>query len=180
MKVLVVRGCLLGALLAACACGGNATPAAPPELASIPITDVNPASDVVEVNLLARPGETRFLAGKPAQIWGYADGAVAEPRALVPGPLIEARQGDTVIVHFTNMLPEATTIHWHGIRVPNGSDGTHATQHLIQPGETFDYQFVAVDAGTFWYHPHHHSDVQIERGLAGALVVSGGVDVPVD
>jgi FtsP/CotA-like multicopper oxidase with cupredoxin domain len=78
------------------------------------------------------------------------------------------------------MLPEATTIHWHGIRVPNGSDGTHATQHLVQPGETFDYQFVAVDAGTFWYHPHHHSDVQIERGLAGALIVRGDVDVPVD
>jgi FtsP/CotA-like multicopper oxidase with cupredoxin domain len=94
--------------------------------------------------------------------------------------MIEARQGDTVIVRFTNLLPEGTTLHWHGIRVPNGSDGTHGTQHEVPPGGTYEYSFVAADAGTFWYHPHVRSDVQIERGLAGALVVRGGVDVPVD
>jgi FtsP/CotA-like multicopper oxidase with cupredoxin domain len=170
---------ILGVTAMVMSCGDNSPPA-PPELDLVPITDLNPADDVVEVNLIAAPGETRFVADGAAQIWGYADGAREPLTPIVPGPLIEAHLGDTVIVHFTNLLPEDTTIHWHGIRVPNGSDGTHVTQAHVPPGGTFDYQFVANDAGTFWYHPHLHSDVQIERGLAGALIVRGGIDVPAD
>jgi FtsP/CotA-like multicopper oxidase with cupredoxin domain len=165
---------------AAGACGGRPDSATRPSLDLTPITDLNPASDIVEINLVAATGQTKFNDGVPAEIWGYADGARDPITAIVPGPVIEARQGDTVIVHFTNRLPEATTIHWHGIRVPNAFDGTHATQAHVQPGESFDYRFVALDAGTFWYHPHMHAEVQIERGLAGMLVVRGGADVPVD
>jgi FtsP/CotA-like multicopper oxidase with cupredoxin domain len=160
-------------------CGDDPQPK-PAAIDLVPITDINPADGVVEVNLVAAPGQTRFDADGPANIWGYADGARQPLTPIVPGPVIEARQGDTVIVHFTNLLPEGTTVHWHGIRVPNGADGTHATQHEVPPGGTFDYTFVAVDAGTFWYHPHMHADVQIERGLAGALIVRGGIEVPVD
>jgi FtsP/CotA-like multicopper oxidase with cupredoxin domain len=165
-------------VISAGACGDDNGGGGAPSVDLTPITDLDPASDVVEVDLIATTGRTRFGRGGIAEIWGYADGARDPVQAIVPGPVIEARQGDTVIVHFTNLLPEATTIHWHGIRVPNASDGTHATQHEVQPGGSFDYQFVAVDAGTFWYHPHRHSDVQIERGLAGVLVVRGGADVP--
>jgi FtsP/CotA-like multicopper oxidase with cupredoxin domain len=144
-----------------------------------PIVDVNPAADLVEVNLVASPSRQSYLPDGPADIWAYRDGSVAGSRAAVPGPLIEAKQGDSVIVHFTNELPESTTIHWHGVRVPNGADGTLATQTEIPPGGTFDYRFVAVDAGTFWYHPHVRGDVQVERGLYGMLVVRGGPEVPV-
>jgi FtsP/CotA-like multicopper oxidase with cupredoxin domain len=164
---------------ASVACGGASSPQTP-GMDLTPITDLDPAAGVVEVHLVAAPGRAQLGGSGAAEIWGYADGARQPLEPIVPGPLIEARQGDTVIVHFTNQLPEATTIHWHGIRVPNGADGTHATQHEVPPGGTFDYQFVAVDAGTFWYHPHVHADVQIERGLAGALVVRGGADLAID
>jgi FtsP/CotA-like multicopper oxidase with cupredoxin domain len=171
---------LLGAVVSC----GDGTPSKPSEIDPVPelvpITDMNPASDVVEVSLIATPGQTRFGSEGTANIWGYADGARLPAEPIVPGPLIEAKQGDTVIVHFENLLPEGTTIHWHGVRVPNAADGTHVTQQEIPPGGTFDYTFVAVDAGTFWYHPHMRADVQIERGLAGALIVRGGVDVAVE
>jgi FtsP/CotA-like multicopper oxidase with cupredoxin domain len=184
MSVSAARLAAFGLLGAVVSCGDGAASTArgrdPVPIDLVPITDINPASDVVEVNLVAAPGQTQFGSSGTANIWGYADGALESPEPIVPGPLIEAKQGDTVIVHFTNHLPEATTIHWHGIRVPNDADGTHVTQQEIPPGGTFDYTFVAVDAGTFWYHPHLRADVQIERGLAGALIVRGGADVPVD
>lgn len=145
-----------------------------------PIRDLNPAPDIVEVNLIASEAQQRFLADGPATVWAYRDGSVEGARATVPGPLIEASQGDTVIVHFRNELPDSTTVHWHGVRVPNGSDGTLATQPEVAPGGTFDYRFVVVDAGTFWYHPHVRGDVQVERGLYGMLVVKGAPDVAVN
>jgi FtsP/CotA-like multicopper oxidase with cupredoxin domain len=156
----------------------NERPTGPP-LDLTTITDINPAADVVEVNLVAAVGQTQYVGGKVTQIWGYKDGSKADAVPIVPGPTIEARRGDTVIVHFRNELPESTTIHWHGIRVPNGSDGTHATQHEIPVGETFDYQFTVMDAGTFWFHPHVRSHIQIERGLYGMLLARGGPDVRV-
>jgi FtsP/CotA-like multicopper oxidase with cupredoxin domain len=168
-----------GILLLTIGCG-EVPVSAPPHLELTTISDLNSADGIVEVNLVAAQGKTHFGDTGAAAIWGYADGARDPLQALVPGPLIDAQLGDTVIVHFTNLLPEGTTIHWHGVRVPNASDGSHVTQHEIGPGETFEYQFVAVDAGTFWYHPHVRSDVQIERGLAGALIVHGGPTIPVE
>ena len=142
-------------------------------------TDVNPADDIVEVRLVAGPAEAALLAGTRAAVWAYRDGA-GDALGTIPGPLIRAKQGDRVIVHLRNDLPEATTIHWHGVRVPPEADGTLATQAVVEPGAEFTYDFVATDAGTFWYHPHVRGDVQIEQGLYGMLVVSGGAEVPVD
>ena len=146
------------------------------------LTDTNPDPDVFEVQLVASEGSAHYLpdADADADIWGYRDGAVPHSKAAVPGPVLDVRQGQRVIVHFRNELPEATTIHWHGIRVPNTADGTPSVQVEVSPGDTFDYEFVAGDAGTFWYHPHVHSDVQIERGLYGAVVVRGGPEIPVE
>ncbi|MFZ9439468.1 MAG: multicopper oxidase domain-containing protein, partial [Hylemonella sp.] len=89
-----------------------------------------------------------------------------------PGPVLSWRQGDTLRVRLHNDLPQPTTVHWHGIRVPNAYDGVPGmTQDPVQPGKQFDYRFVVPDAGTYWYHPHVNTIEQIGRGLIGALVV---------
>lgn len=130
------------------------------------VTDLDPADHVVEVELEAREADIELVAGQPAtRMWTY--------NGQLPGPRIEAHSGDTVRVRFTNSLPEATTIHWHGIRVPAAMDGVAAMQTPVQPGATFTYEFVVPDAGIFWYHPHVRSDEQVERGLYGAFVVRG-------
>ncbi|HIA00712.1 MAG TPA: multicopper oxidase family protein, partial [Myxococcales bacterium] len=87
----------------------------------------------------------------------------------VPGPLIVAELGNTLRVVFDNELEFETTIHWHGFRLPNAMDGTPAVQNPIQPGERFTYEFELVDAGLYWYHPHIDVDIQVERGLHGAI-----------
>jgi FtsP/CotA-like multicopper oxidase with cupredoxin domain len=89
-----------------------------------------------------------------------------------PGPEIRVRQGERLRVLVENRLAEETTVHWHGIRLPNAMDGVpHLTQKPILPGESFAYEFTCPDAGTFWYHPHQRSFVQVGRGLYGALIV---------
>lgn len=163
------------------ACGGERQDAAPvtgpgaPLAEPVLLTDTNPAPDVVEVELVASVGTTEYLAGNPAQIWGYRDGAVADSVATVPGPLLRANQGDEIIVHFRNELPELTTVHWHGLRLPPEADGTSSTQEPVLPGNGYEYRFVAQDASSFWYHPHVRAYDQIERGLYAAMVVDGGV-----
>src|SRR3546814_15939843 len=80
-----------------------------------------------------------------------------------------------------NLLEEETTVHWHGVRVPNAMDGVpHLTQRPISPGETFLYEFEAPDAGTFWYHPQQRSFEQVGRGLYGALIVEERQPIEVD
>jgi FtsP/CotA-like multicopper oxidase with cupredoxin domain len=91
----------------------------------------------------------------------------------IPGPLIEARVGDTIRARLTNSLSQPTTIHWHGLRVPAAMDGTASVQPSVEPGESFDYEFTVPDAGTFWYHSHVNETEQLERGLYGPLVVRG-------
>jgi FtsP/CotA-like multicopper oxidase with cupredoxin domain len=104
--------------------------------------------------------------------WAFAPGSTV--RALtyggkVPGPVIEATVGDTLEVRLRNDLAQATSIHWHGVRVPAEMDGLAA----VEPGEAFEYRFVVPDAGTYWYHSHVNETEQLERGLYGALVVRG-------
>ncbi len=111
----------------------------------------------------------------PTSIWAY-DG-------LLPGPLLRVRQGERLIVQVTNGLPDGTptTVHWHGIRLPNAMDGVPGlTQAPIRPGESFTYDFTCPDAGTFWYHPHLGSPEQLGRGLYGALIVDEPEPPPVD
>ncbi len=120
-----------------------------------------------EVHVTLEAGETswEFLPGKNATVWAY--------QGAIPGPLIVANAGDTLVAHLVNRLPEPTVIHWHGIRLPSMMDGTEHVQTLVQPGETFIYRFVLPDAGTYWYHSHANETVQLERGLYGALIVLG-------
>jgi FtsP/CotA-like multicopper oxidase with cupredoxin domain len=156
-------------LLACVACGGgDEKPSQPADFgASLAVPearDINPDPHVLELNLEARVAEIELVPGKPTPVWSYDGG--------LPGPTIRANVGDRVIVHFKNSLPEATTIHWHGLRVPAAMDGAVGhSQAAIQPGETFDYDFVVPDAGTFWYHPHVNSAEQVANGLYGAFIV---------
>jgi FtsP/CotA-like multicopper oxidase with cupredoxin domain len=94
--------------------------------------------------------------------------------------VIEARVGDVLEVTLINRLPEPTTIHWHGIRLPATMDGTEHTQRPVHPGATFVYRFLLPDAGTFWYHPHFDETRQLERGLYGALIVRDGTEPVLD
>lgn len=89
-----------------------------------------------------------------------------------PGPEIRVKRGERVRVRLINNLEEATSIHWHGIRIDNAMDGVSGlTQKAVEPGETFEYDFVAPDAGTYWYHAHNRSWNQVARGLYGTLIV---------
>jgi FtsP/CotA-like multicopper oxidase with cupredoxin domain len=125
--------------------------------------------------LTPRPGRVRLVGdGYPeTTVWAY-DGRV-------PGPEIRVRQGDRLRIAVTNRLAEETTVHWHGVRVPNAMDGVpHLTQRPIAPGETFVYEFAPPDAGTFWYHPHQNSAEQVGRGLSGPLIVEERESLAVD
>jgi len=90
----------------------------------------------------------------------------------VPGPRIQVTQGDRIRFVVTNHLPVPTTIHWHGLIVPNNMDGpVDVTQRPIAPGETFTYEFTVRQSGTYFYHSHDEPDRQQGLGLYGALIV---------
>jgi FtsP/CotA-like multicopper oxidase with cupredoxin domain len=126
--------------------------------------DRNPDPDIVEIDLSARIAEVEVAPGKRVRAWTYNGG--------LPGPLIRTRVGQRLIVHFTNELPQPTTVHWHGLRVPIEMDGVPGiSQAEVQRGESFTYDFVVRDAGLYWYHPHVMSAAQVGFGLYGALLV---------
>ncbi|HUE45800.1 MAG TPA: multicopper oxidase family protein [Aestuariivirgaceae bacterium] len=128
-----------------------------------------------EFKLTAKSGRAA-LVGLP-----YPDTPVWAYNTSVPGPTLAVRQGDRIRVAVENGIPEETTIHWHGIRLPNAMDGVpHLTQKPIAPGESFVYEFDVPDAGTYWYHPHQRSFEQMGRGLSGALIVEERQPVAVD
>ena len=109
--------------------------------------DTNPDPAIVEVSLTARLADVEVAPGKVVHAWTY-DGAI-------PGPLIKTHVGDRLIVHFTNDLPQPTTIHWHGVRTPIAMDGVpDISQPEMKRGDTFTYDFIVRDAGLYWYHPH--------------------------
>jgi FtsP/CotA-like multicopper oxidase with cupredoxin domain len=125
--------------------------------------------------LVARPGRAH-LVGAP-----YPETAIWSYNGAVPGPEIRLRQGEHVQITVENQLTEETTVHWHGLRVPNPMDGVpHLTQKPIAPSETFVYEFDVPDAGTYWYHPHERSFEQVGRGLYGPLIVEEREPIQVD
>jgi FtsP/CotA-like multicopper oxidase with cupredoxin domain len=133
------------------------------------------ADPIAGFRLVARPGRTHLVGGShPATaVWAYND--------KVPGPEIRARQGERLRIEVENQLVEDTTVHWHGLRVPNAMDGVpRLTQPPIAPGETFIYEFEVPDAGTYWYHPHERSFEQVGRGLSGPLIVEEPEPIQVD
>ncbi len=120
-------------------------------------------NNVKEFHLVAEPVVRELAPGMQANLWGY--------NGQSPGPTIEVVEGDRVRIFVTNKLPEHTSVHWHGQRLPNGMDGvTGLTQPGIPPGKTFVYEFVAKRPGTFMYHPHADEMTQMAMGMMGFWV----------
>lgn len=118
---------------------------------------------VKEFHLVAEPVLREIAPGMQANLWGY--------NGQSPGPTIEVVEGDRVRIFVTNRLPEKTSVHWHGQRLPNGMDGVSGlTQPPIMPGKTFVYEFEAKRAGTFMYHPHADEMTQMAMGLMGSWI----------
>ncbi len=136
------------------------TLAAPPVLANL-----SSAPRTVEVTLTAALARLELRPGETTTVFAY--------NGSVPGPTLEVREGDRVIIRFRNELPEPTTVHWHGILLPFVSDGSPF--HPVAPGEQRDYVFTVQPgtAGTYWYHPHphHRTGYQVSKGLFGAIIV---------
>jgi FtsP/CotA-like multicopper oxidase with cupredoxin domain len=119
---------------------------------------------VKEFHLMAEPVVRELAPGMKARLWGYNGSS--------PGPTIECVEGDRIRIFVTNKLPEHTTVHWHGILLPNGMDGVGGlTQPQIKPGKTFVYEFQMKKSGTFMYHPHADEMVQMAMGMMGFIVV---------
>ena len=120
-------------------------------------------NNVKEFHLVAEPVVRELAPGTKAHLWGY--------NGQSPGPTIEVVEGDRVRIFVTNRLPEKTSVHWHGQRLPCGMDGvTGLTQRAIEPGKTFVYEFVARRPGTFMYHPHADEMTQMAMGMMGFWV----------
>jgi len=123
-----------------------------------------PTGNVVSYELVVKRSPWELLPGVTVPAITY--------NGTVPGPTLRVREGDTLRVIVKNQLEEDTSIHWHGLHVPNAVDGVPGiTQAPISPGETFTYEFVAPHAGTFMYHPHINSADQIDNGLYGFLII---------
>jgi len=164
MTMRISRRAFTGGLASLAAAGG-------PALLSAPGRAETP-------ELEARAGSAQLAPPDfPATaIWGY--------EGRVPGPVIRVRQGARVSRLFVNSLPQASSVHWHGIRIDNAMDGVPGlTQAAAPPGGSFLYDFVVPDAGTYWYHSHNRAWEQLARGLYGALIVDeadGGPEVDRD
>lgn len=131
--------------------------------------------DVKVFHLIAEPVSREFAPGFWVNCWGYNGSS--------PGPTIEAVEGDKVRILVTNNLNEPTSVHWHGIILPNGMDGVSGlTQKPIPPGETFKYEFTLKQNGTFMYHPHSDEMVQIALGMMGFFIIHSKEreDPPID
>jgi FtsP/CotA-like multicopper oxidase with cupredoxin domain len=144
---------------------------APAGISYKPVTTLNGATlpwkmvDGVKVyHLVAEPVVHEFAPGLVAECWGY--------NGRVHGPTIEAVEGDRVRFYVTNRLPEGTTVHWHGVIVPSGMDGVGGlSQPVIQPGETYKYEFTLRQHGTLMYHSHHDEMTQMQLGAMGMFII---------
>ncbi|HLF73403.1 MAG TPA: copper oxidase [Anaerolineales bacterium] len=145
-----------------------------------PITapDVGPATEAEGGQPLAfreENGVKVFELTTQTVQWPILDGVTVTAftyNGTVPGPMIRVTEGDQVRIVVRNELPDPTTVHWHGIEVPNAMDGVPGvTQDPIQPGETFTYEFTARPAGTFMYHSHFEGDIQVSAGLYAPFII---------
>jgi FtsP/CotA-like multicopper oxidase with cupredoxin domain len=145
---------------------------APASMLSAPpvLPNVSSAPGTVEVTLTAMPTRLSLHRGMSTEVYTF--------NGRIPGPTLEAREGDKVIVHFRNKLPHATTVHWHGLHIPVMSDGSPF--YPVAPGKQYDYVFTIPrgTAGTYWYHPHphHHTGYQVAKGLYGAIIIRAADD----
>jgi FtsP/CotA-like multicopper oxidase with cupredoxin domain len=151
--------------------GRPALPPGQPNVDYTPVVTPNGGSlpwkvvDGVKVfHLVAEELWHEFAPGLKAKCWGYS--------GRVNSTTIEAVEGDRVRIYVTNRLPAPTSVHWHGIYLPNGMDGVSGlTQRAIQPGETFKYEWTLRQHGSFMYHPHHDTMIQEGMGLIGMFVI---------
>lgn len=156
----------LGSLLAACGRGETGGASAPADFEARYAEAIR-ASEAAgpparELRLVAAPGEAQVGAGRSWRTWLY--------EGRFPGPEIRVKEGERLRVILENRLPEPTTIHWHGVPVPNAMDGVpEITQPAVLPGETFVYDYVAEPAGSYLYHSH--VGLQLDRGLLGPLII---------
>ncbi|MGV0642891.1 multicopper oxidase family protein [Mycolicibacterium sp. XJ879] len=153
---LVLSAGLAAGVVGACSTR-TAEPAAAQEAAATPGFDIAFTPVQTDVD----------LGGVQVRTWAYGD--------RLPGPEIRLRKGERLRAQLTNKLPAPTTIHWHGLAIPNDMDGVPVlTQPAVAPGGDFTYEFVVPDAGTYWYHSHEGT--QLDRGLYGPLVVEDPAD----
>ena len=156
-------------LLAAAIVAGVAFSIAPLHPRSV---SAQPAGALREFTLVAEPLRWEIQPGLVVDGWGY--------NGSTPGPTIRVTEGERVRITLVNRLPVDTTIHWHGIDVPLDQDGVPGlSQHPVEPGETFVYDFIATNPGTRWYHSHVDSNMQIQLGLYGAFIVDPREPEPV-
>src|SRR5665213_1790271 len=114
--------------------------------------------------LSAKKTPWEVTPGVRVEAWAY--------NGMVPGPLIRVREGDRVRINIRNDLPESTSIHFHGLEIPNDQDGVpFMTQPPIKPGEAYTYEFTAPNPGSHMYHSHHNSTKQVSLGLLGAFII---------
>ena len=129
------------------------------------LVNTSRAPHTVEVTLTAEPTRLSIVPGKTTSSYAY--------NGRVPGPTLDVYEGDSVVVHFINKLAEPTTIHWHGLHIPNAADGS--PYYSVMPGKSFDYVFRPErgSAGTYWYHPHpdQFTGRQIAGGLFGSVII---------
>ena len=125
--------------------------------------DINPDPGIVEVNLTAMEADIDLGTGTLTRLLTY--------NGSMPGPVIEAEVGNTLIVNFTNNTDLATVVHWHGLENVANMDGSSISQPPIASGETFRYEMPLNNAALFWYHSHIKGRIQVERGLQGTLLV---------
>ncbi|MBI3829005.1 MAG: copper oxidase [Planctomycetes bacterium] len=139
----------------------NYVPVVTPNGSTLPYTLDN---GVKVFHLTAEPVKREFAPGLSVECWGY--------NGQTPGPTLEAVEGDRVRIYVTNKLKAPTSVHWHGIFLPNGMDGVSGlTQKPIQPGETFKYEFTLKQHGTFMYHPHYDEMTQMGMGMEGFFII---------
>ncbi|MBX6751274.1 MAG: multicopper oxidase domain-containing protein [Micromonosporaceae bacterium] len=171
------RRTLAGAAVATVAAGlitacdfGSATPVTVPatfdrQLTIPPLADSRVTDDGTRVfQLSAQRGRMEFLPGRTTATWGYNGDYL--------GPTLRAARGERVAIEFTNDLPEATTVHWHGMHLPAAMDG--GPHQMVEPGETWRPTWtIDQPAATLWYHPHPHGETEkhVYRGLAGMFIV---------
>lgn len=142
-------------------------------LAIVPLPRMAMAA-TTSITLTPAPAAWPVIPDQPATaVWAYNNS--------LPGPVLRLKQNDRLRAVLNNNLTQDTTIHWHGIRLPNAMDGVPGlTQPPVKPGASFTYDFACNDAGTFWYHPHAGTPEQLGRGLYGLLIVDEPNPPPVD
>jgi FtsP/CotA-like multicopper oxidase with cupredoxin domain len=134
----------------------------PVEVPDVPLLPWKMEGNVKVFHLVPEVVKWQLIPGKDIYGWGY--------NGSVPGPTIEVNEGDRVRIHVTNKLPEGTSMHWHGLEVPPSQDGVpFLNQPMIEPGQTFTYEFSIHQNGTFFYHSH--MAMQEMMGMIGFFIV---------